>query len=542
MSEEAGQPGAAPGPDGERQPRRGFLAGAVALGALLAVGSLWLMSNATNEANEPGANATDPFSAFGTKSKVAKVKGGKAAKAGKERPPPPPRVPPAHLWISGGAITRDTAPPDAKNLVVVVWTAVRRDALTPYGAPPDRTPYLAELAAGGAKFADLIAASSFSRTSATAMLTGQHAAELDMVDPGPGPEARVLPAEVDTLAERLRAAGWQTIGLTANFNLNTTSGLAQGFDRYRNAQANSFHPAARIDGQRLVTEALGALDARSPEDKARPFYLQLDFVDAHAPLRADPAFDDLFDPTTPNHLYRVAVNRLDGLLRDLVTELAGRGYVTDSNTYVVVLTDHGEGNNTPEHHGKMHGRLLYDTLVSAPWVVAGPDVPHGLVVSGLASHTDVTPTLLDLVGIAPPTGIDGQDLGKLLRGEVAPPHTARTRAFADTWYFNANRASLWTDTTQCQKDFGSVGITDAFADGCFDRRTDPEFRNLKQDPALMAELVAWREAVGKHVTTTGVSEATSGGEDDGEAPPGEEGEGDGADGAAADPETVGTAH
>ena len=64
------------------------------------------------------------------------------------------------------------------------------------------------------------------------LLTGQFAASLGMVEPGPTHSARVLPAEATTLAEHLRAAGFFTVGLTANPNLNRVFGFDQGFDIY----------------------------------------------------------------------------------------------------------------------------------------------------------------------------------------------------------------------------------------------------------------------------------------------------------------------
>ena len=253
----------------------------------IAVGALLFLANFNDTAPPPNAAATDdPFDAFSTKP------GSKAKKPVSK----PVKVPPDQLWIAGEPIERPAAPAGAKNVVFVVLTAVRRDHLTPYGASPDLTPALSELASNGARFGDVISAGPFSRTAAVAFLTGRHAATVDMVDPGPGPEQRVLRGDVDTLAERLRSAGWMTYGATANFNLNTSSGLAQGFDRYRDSQPNSFNPNSRIDSGKLVNAGLEALRQRTPEETERPFYLQLDIVDAHAPLRVLKDREEKFDP------------------------------------------------------------------------------------------------------------------------------------------------------------------------------------------------------------------------------------------------------
>ncbi|MEQ1508208.1 MAG: sulfatase [Myxococcota bacterium] len=488
---------ASPDPQPQAPARRSYLAAFLVLGAVLAFGALLFLANFSGAPTaRPRNTNTDPFAAFGT-SKAKTGKGGKAKAAGGGGAKAA-KVADKDLWVTGPPLDRPAAPAGAKNVVFVVITAVRRDALTPYGAPADRTPYLQEVAAEGARFTDLVAGGPFSRTSAVAFLAGRHAASVDMVDPGPGPEQRVLRDDVTTLAETLRSSGWYTLGVTANFNLNTASGLAQGFDRYRDAQLGGFAPGLRVDADKAVSEALLGLSKRTPEEAARPFYLQLDLVDAHVPLLVDPAFDEQFDPDEPNVEYRSGVRRDDDAIRTLMDDLASQGHTIDTDTVFVVLSDHGEGNDDPPHHGTMHGRLLYETSVGVPWIVAGPNVPANRLIAGLASHTDVMPTVLGLVGVTAPDGIDGQSWATQVQGQG--DRTTRTRAFSDTWYFTANRSSIWTDKLQCQKDFGSTGIDDAFADGCFDRTTDPTFKNLIHDPALEAELVAWRAEVSKAVS------------------------------------------
>ena len=72
--------------------------------------------------------------------------------------------------------------------------------------------------------------------------------------------------------------------------------------------------------------------------------------------------------------------------------------------------------------------------------------------------------------------------------------TGRDAAVCDTWYLNANRASIWTSDWQCQKDFGSINAEKdkLFVEGCYDRKADPDFENPVDRPELMARLEAWR--------------------------------------------------
>jgi arylsulfatase A-like enzyme len=472
----------------------------VVVGALVGFAMLLFLANfSMTTTTETAAPEPDkPFSAFNTKAPTKAKNKAKVAK-----------VPEASLWVDGPATTRPAAPEGARNVVLVVLSAARKDHLTPYGGDPKLTPFLQQIATKGARFADALSTSPFARSAGTSLFTGQHAAVVDMVVPGAGPEtAKVLKPEVETLAERLVAGGWRTYGVSGNFHRNTDTGLSQGFDRYRNAQAQGFNPAVRVEGERLVSMALDTLSKRSDADAKSPFLLQVDLIDAHAPLRVVPEEVEKFDEDKPNAPYRVAIHELDRHIQTLVEELEALGYSLSTNTYLVVISDHGEGNSDPAHHGKAHGLLLYETSVAIPWIVAGPDVPANRIISGLASSTDLMPTVLGLVGLAAPEGIDGQSWAAQLKGSA--DRTTRERAFADTWWTTAERASIWTEKMQCQKDYGTTGIQDAFATGCFDRTTDPDFKDLKQDPALLAELDAWKALVSKNVTAVVPSQDSPG--------------------------------
>ena len=103
----------------------------------------------------------------------------------------------------------------------------------------------------------------------------------------------------------------------------------------------------------------------------------------------------------------------------------------------------------------------------------------------------MAPTLLGLLGRGEDLGaISGRDLSTALQSG----QTGRDVAISDTWYTNANRAAIWTSSTQCQRDFGSTNLEDdGFVDGCFDRGSDPDFVTPIEDANLMARLETWRQ-------------------------------------------------
>ena len=71
-------------------------------------------------------------------------------------------------------------------------------------------------------------------------------------------------------------------------------------------------------------------------------------------------------------------------------------------------------------------------------------------------------------------------------------------------------AAVFTPTHQCQQDFGSTERQQAkgkFLPGCHDRHADPLLATEIEQPELMAQLVAWREARELEYASTAVDEA-----------------------------------
>jgi arylsulfatase A-like enzyme len=78
-------------------------------------------------------------------------------------------------------------------------------------------------------------------------------------------------------------------------------------------------------------------------------------------------------------------------------------------TVVIVVADHGE--SFAEHRTLLHGRRLYDELLRVPFLVhAGGRLGAPRVVRGAVGLVDVVPTVLELAGLAPASGLDGVGL------------------------------------------------------------------------------------------------------------------------------------
>ena len=386
---------------------------------------------------------------------------------------------------------RPEARMDAPNVVLVIGCTVRRDQTSLYGEVDGTTPFLESLAAAGVAFDDAIAAAPWTKAASSAILTGHHPVSIGMVEPGRKRNDRILGPHVDTLATHFRGAGYRTVGATANPNLNAIFGFNRGFDEYLQLRELWRENMSKLDGRDVVDLLDAALDQRDP---ARPVFVQVMLVDAHAPFEPDPAFVAQFDvPGVPKKVreYRAALRTLDEVVSKLHARLAAKGFDA-SNTLFVVVSDHGEGLNHPAAHGKAHGRFLFPSSVGAVWTLAGPSIPAGHRIDGVASQIDIAPTLLGLAGVDSYRG-PGLDLSSAIREQS--PITGREMAYTDTWFATVNRAAVYTSKRACQRDFDEargMDVRGRFREGCFDRETDPHHQTPFPESAIEDDLVAWR--------------------------------------------------
>jgi arylsulfatase A-like enzyme len=84
-------------------------------------------------------------------------------------------------------------------------------------------------------------------------------------------------------------------------------------------------------------------------------------------------------------------------------------------TLLIIAADHGEG--FLEHGRILHGNTLFEELIHVPLILRLPGIfPAGRRIQDNASQVDVMPTVLGLLGIAAPGGLQGVDLSPACRG------------------------------------------------------------------------------------------------------------------------------
>ena len=331
----------------------------------------------------------------------------------------------------------DDAAPD--TVILVIGCTLRADRLHSYGNPRATSPTLDALAAEGARVEQLVSNAPWTRPALAALTTGRYPLSLGIDDPKNGGFTnRGLHPDVDTLAERFAAAGYTTIGATANPNANTVFGLHQGFNTYQEATGLWREDRRKVAGRAVVK----AWAEEAAKVQGRLFG-QLVLVDTHKPL--DPArrqrlslgLGALLWPTDLDR-YDAALLVFDSAIRSLDEALArmGRG-----GRLLFVVGDHGEGLYTPPKAGKAHGRYLYDANLQVPWIAHGPGVKPGAVVGGLTQSIDVGPTLLDLAGLPPSERMHGRSQGAALRGGLPADNPW---LFSETYFGPEHKARITT--------------------------------------------------------------------------------------------------
>lgn len=324
------------------------------------------------------------------------------------------RAPAVTLALLGAACAHTPpAPPVPRHFVLVTIDTLRADRLGCYGSRDVATPRLDRLAREGALAPEASVHVPLTRPSHACLLTGRLPAGHGLRDNVSPP----LDPAVPTLAESLRDAGFHTAAFVSSIVLSSQSGLARGFDTYGDRFEAGDDDARFLNsiqkrGDVTTAEAVTWLESR----RAGRLFLWLHLYDPHDP----------YEPPEP-YASRYAERPYDGevawsdeLIGRLDDVLARLGLRDD--TLLVVTSDHGEG--LGEHGESVHGFFAYQSTLRVPFLARGPGIAAGTLVPVTVRSVDVMPTALQLLGVAPPSGLSGRSLAALLRGAPAPAEAA----------------------------------------------------------------------------------------------------------------------
>jgi arylsulfatase A-like enzyme len=320
----------------------------------------------------------------------------------------------------------------ATNIILISIDTLRADHLGCYGSRRPTSPNVDRMAREGILWRDFFASSCWTLPSHASMLTGLDPARHGAVRFGIKP----LPADVDTLAELLWDRGYETGAFVGGGFVSSKLRFDQGFDRFWECAASK----GETDTLQWVVDLA---EPWMEQRRAVPFFLFLHTFQVHIPYAPPPPYDTLFDPLYPGRfktlytqddarylspkernyarvvehlsaLYDGEIRAMDVAVGDLLDFLVASGLAR--NTCVFLTSDHGEEFN---EHGDLHhsNAKLYEELIHIPFIAWCPSRWRGgRIASGLASHTDIVPTMLDLAGGAARDRLDGASLLPVLDG------------------------------------------------------------------------------------------------------------------------------
>jgi arylsulfatase A-like enzyme len=305
--------------------------------------------------------------------------------------------------------------PSKPDIILITLDNVRADHTSAYGYEQKTTPHLDDLAARGVLFAHAYATGSDTQRALLPLVSGKRLSQT----PHDKKEWFTIADEVDSVAERLKRAGYATAAVTSFTWLSDERGFAQGFDRFEPVYRDA-HPERSVTGALATRAALAALEDLGK--KGAPIFLWVHLFDAHERWLEH---EGLRFGRGQQGLYDGEIAFVDKQIGALVAGVAASPRA--SRTAWIVHGSHGEG--FEEHGEKGHGAELYDEMIRVPLVVALPSAKPGRYEASAVSTLDVAPTILALGG-APSDGLSGVSLlpwARLEEGAAAhPPVLARS--------------------------------------------------------------------------------------------------------------------
>lgn len=320
------------------------------------------------------------------------------------------------LALASGSLGCDA--PTPPHILLVTLDTTRADHLGAYGHRRDTSPHLDALAREATLYTRAYSTSSWTLPSHASLFTGKfpssHGARLDPDGPlqlgsaiaaGKGIRARGLSPEEPTLADRLTRAGYATAGFVAGPWMRRTFGLDKGFEHWDDEDILGVNgrPA-----EPLADAVLAWLEGWSATQPRRPFFVFVNFFDAHYPYDPPDAYAAAFLPpgTASNWLdrsqfdalYDAEIRYADAHLGRVLDFLRQRGLYDE--TLVIVTADHGE--LLGEHGEWGHNRLLYEPLARIPLVIKPPGSRSGRIDDTPIQHPGVFDRVLAAAGLPAP--------------------------------------------------------------------------------------------------------------------------------------------
>lgn len=317
------------------------------------------------------------------------------------------------------APSRNPAPDDTAtqqkrvppSVILISVDTLRADHLSCYGYRRMATPHIDALAQGGTIFTQADSQVPLTLPSHVTLLTSTYPFASGVED-----NAAELGPQAVTLAGVLKAHGYRTGAFVGGFVLDARFGLNRGFDEYDSPfdlhRQSGKDPS---DIKRAGADVVASAEKWLAEEQGGPFFAFVHLYDLHTPYEIPP--QRTHAPGLSG--YDQALSYVDSVLGGFLTFLQERALLT--HTLVIFVSDHGE--SLGEHGETTHGYFIYQSTLHVPLIFHWPSQSPKFQsrIEQPVSLLDVSPTILQFLGIPAPAEFQGHSLLEILRGHQQPP-------------------------------------------------------------------------------------------------------------------------
>jgi len=331
------------------------------------------------------------------------------------------------------------------NILLIVGDDMGYADVGFHGCKDIPTPNLDALAASGVRFTNGYVSGPYCSPTRAALLTGRYQQRFGH-EFNPAGSTAGLPVTENTLADRLKAAGYAT-GLVGKWHLGNQPAMhpqQRGFKEFFGflGGAHSYFDAGGLlRGTEPIKELDYTTDAFGREacayierHRTQPWFLYLAFNAVHTPMHATATrlkkFAHIADER--RRTYAAMMSALDDNIGQVRAKLAATGQ--EQNTLIFFVSDNGGptmmgvtingSRNTPLRGSK---RTTLEGGIRVPFVVSWPGHVKPGVFEEPAIQLDLHATALAAAGIAakPEWKLEGINLLPFLGGaQAGPPHPA----------------------------------------------------------------------------------------------------------------------
>ncbi len=311
------------------------------------------------------------------------------------------------------------------NVILITIDTLRASHVSIYGRGKANTPNLDKLAREGAYFKKCITQTPLTLPSHTTILSGTYPLYHKVRDNG----GFIVPPQLTLISETLKKNGFKTAAFIAAYVLHSKWGLNQGFDYYGDSFDMTKYKSVSLSKiQKRADEVLKEAKDWIFKNRKSKFFTWIHLYDPHTPYDPPLSYKEKY----PGQPYRGEVEFIDDQIGLFVDFLKKEDLY--EKTLIVVVADHGE--SLGQHFEKTHGFFLYEPTVWVPFIIRAPFPFKKKVINKTVELTDVTPTILDSLGIKGSKDIQGKSLVDiLLKGKEELPEIAYTETFYPRFHY-----------------------------------------------------------------------------------------------------------